>query len=504
MKNSIAKDTIFLTVMQLVTQVLSLVINIFINNRLGTENLGLMSLINAFFTFAIIISNGNIFVSASRFVAEERGKTDGNPGKIFFYSIIFSLILSSLSAAVVFISARPVSVRILHSAVCQKPIRMLAFALPAAAVSSCIKGYFNAYRKVVIPTVSETAAFLVRSFIMMISAGILIPQNRITIYTALSVSIITSEFTSLCILLFSLSKNHPEFNKNKTIGFPAYAAGLIPVMLNSYIPCILSTANDALVPYTLKQTGCSTALALSRYGLFEAVVLPVLFFPSMFISCLSTILVPEISKQRAGGSKVQNIGLVNDVISATIIYSLYIVSIMSRFGNDIGILAGHDAYAGKMIAMLAPVVPFIYLEIILEGIIKGLGKHTFSSLNYLAEYIIRISSLLISTHFAGCWGIAVSYYLSNIICNIARIVLISKIYDIRPSFRQFLLKPSIAVIVSWQCTSAAGNIADLKYPGIIPEIIIYSAVSLIIYLAVLRFLDSPVSLWKMPALSNNH
>ena len=74
LKNSIKKDTIFLTCVQFVTQIISLILNVYINKNLGTENLGLMSLINAFFTFAIIISNGNIFVSSSRFISEEIGK----------------------------------------------------------------------------------------------------------------------------------------------------------------------------------------------------------------------------------------------------------------------------------------------------------------------------------------------------------------------------------------------------------------------------------------------
>ena len=54
-----------------------------------------------------------------------------------------------------------------------------------------------------------------------------------------------------------------------------------------------------------------------------------------------------------------------------------------------------DTFAGQIIRILAPAVPFIYLEIILEGILKGMGRHSFSSLNYLVEYTIRISVLLI-------------------------------------------------------------------------------------------------------------
>ena len=141
LKNSIKKDTIFLTCVQFVTQIISLILNIYINKNLGTENLGLMSLINAFFTFAIIISNGNIFVSSSRFISEEIGKKDGNPGKIFAYSVLFSVILSTVSAFAVTLLSVPVSKSIIKDCNAEGAIKILAVSLPVAALSSCIKGY---------------------------------------------------------------------------------------------------------------------------------------------------------------------------------------------------------------------------------------------------------------------------------------------------------------------------------------------------------------------------
>lgn len=488
MKNNIAKDTILLTATQLTTQILSLVLNVFINRMLGTENLGLISLINAFFTFAIIISNGNIFVATSRFVAEETGKSDGNPGKIFIYAIKFSLMLSTFAATVVFFSANTVSEKIIKDTASANAIKMLAFSMPLAALSSCFKGYFHAIRKVSVPAISEMISFIIRSCIMAFSAGILIPDNKITIYSALSVSCICSEVICLIFLIAATLQNRLPDNNIKTKGFKTFVKYLFPVMLNSYIPCILSTANDALVPITLKQSGCSTSEALSQYGLFEAVVLPVIFFPSMILSCLSVILIPEVSRHRAGGNGIQNIGIISNVIKKTITYSFFVVSILAVYGNETGIFVSSEEYAGKMIVLLSPVIPFIYLEIVLESIIKGLGKHGFSSLNYLAEYIIRISALLICTPFTGFYGIAISYYLSNIICNIARIKVISKIYEIKFTFKGYIAQPAIAVITSWQVGILLKNISGIKYIPIISQIIIYTLFTLTVYIAILKLL----------------
>ena len=65
--------------------------------------------------------------------------------------------------------------------------------------------------------------------------------------------------------------------------------------------------------------------------------------------------------------------------------------------------------SGKMIRILAPVVPFIYLEIVLEALLKGMGKQNFSSLNYLAEYVIRICVVLIFIPLFGFYAVVFSF-----------------------------------------------------------------------------------------------
>lgn len=492
MKNSIAKDTAFLTVIQLSTQLLSLVLNIFTARMLGTESLGLISLVCTFFSFAMIISNGNIFVSTSRFVSEERGKINGNPSRIFRYSITFSLMLSTATAAAVYIFAQPIGTRFIKDQTGITAIRLLAVSLPMAALGSCMKGYFHACRKVVIPAVADMTEFCIKAAVIALSAGMLIKKGILTIYNSIAISIILSEAAS-CFMLMCCIISHTRKqskNLNKTKGFFAYIISLIPVMLNSYIPCILSTANDALVPITLNQSGCSTSESLSQYGIFEAVVLPVLFFPSMFLSCLSVILIPEISRCRTAGQSDRNRSIINNVISKTITYSIFIVSFLLIYGNEVGFMISKEPQAGKMIMLLAPVIPFIYLEIILEGIIKGMGRHSFSSVNYLAEYIIRISSLLICVPVLGFYGIAVSYYLSNIASNISRMVMIIKVNKMKFSLREFVTNPVISAVCAWQFGLLLKNLMHIDSIPLIPQMILYTAICLLVYCFVCRVLNN--------------
>ena len=119
-----------------------------------------------------------------------------------------------------------------------------------------------------------------------------------------------------------------------------------------------------------------------------------------------------------------------------------------RFGGRIGELLGGGELAGRMITVIAPVVPFIYMEIISEAMIKGMGLQSFSSLNYLCEYTVRISVVLIFVPRVGFWGIAASYYASNIAGNCSRFVKLvrSSGMELRP-FRT-MIAPLIYVLLT--------------------------------------------------------
>ncbi|MDE5860231.1 MAG: hypothetical protein K2H23_07625, partial [Oscillospiraceae bacterium] len=80
--NSIAKDTARLTVVSLILQALGLLLNVLLSNKLGTASVGVMTLITSLFGFIMVLANGNIFISTSRFVSEELGAGNGNVRRV--------------------------------------------------------------------------------------------------------------------------------------------------------------------------------------------------------------------------------------------------------------------------------------------------------------------------------------------------------------------------------------------------------------------------------------
>lgn len=425
-KNRLVRDTVLLTFMQLFLDTSSLLLNVFITRQLGAEAIGILSLTGSFLGLAGILSNGNAFLCTSRLVSEEMGKTNSNPNRILAHGIKLCLMLSTTVSVVLFVFAEPLSNKFFSGASMEEAIKFMPVALISGAVSACFKGYFNACRKASVSAVGDIIEFIIKSLVIIIMTLSAVNPDEHSVCRIMIVGIIAGNIFSLVYCLFVYFRSHQKYTGKCSLNFRKYMAFAFPIMAGSVLTSALSSTNDALIPMCLRQSGDSVNEALSRFGIFEAIVIPTLFFPSVVLCSMSGIIVSESARATASGNRERIKSLTSRLTQYTLVFAIFASAVLMRFGDNIGELLGGGELAGKMITIIAPVVPFIYMEIILEALIKGMGLQGFSSLNYLAEYAVRISVVLIFVPKFSFYGIVVSYYASNVIGNCARFIKIMK------------------------------------------------------------------------------
>lgn len=488
MKRNILMDTLVLTVIQMALDGCSLLLNACLAQQLGTEAIGVLTLTASFFRLAALTANGNAFLCVSRFISEELGKPERDPGRIMRYCLLVSIGLSCVFAALLTAFAPWCSVRFLKSADLAAPIRWMAVSLPLLALTACVRGWFNACCHSRLCAAADIVDFGIRSAVVITSLLWCRPQTSAGLCYLTAVSAIAGSTAQLIFLLCFLRVCKAGRTERASLRLSGYLRLAVPVMAGSALTSFLSSANDALVPITLRQAGNSTAEALSQFGIFEAIILPALFFPSTILCSLAGILVTETAREKAGGGLVRITELTEAVVRRTIVYAVFAATLFLLFGNRLGELLGGGEIAGKMIMILAPVVPFIYLEIVLESIIKGLGEQAFSSVNYLCEYIIRISLVLLFIPLMGFYGIILSYYASNICGNVSRIVLVIRKTGMSPDPVRLLGIPLFSAVFSVEIMRVAAALLHCRADGGILTMLLFGGICGGVYLTLERVL----------------
>ena len=448
--------------------------------------MGILTLMGTFFRLASMLASGNVFLCASRFISEELGKQERNPAGILRYCLTVSLFLSFLVCMGIMISAPWCSSYFLKSDELIKPVRLMAVSLPLVTVTACLKGYCNAFCKTGICAASDTISFIMNTLLTAGVVWFITPSTSAGLCYMTALCTIGSSLVTLVFLLCALPSCKSESTGKVSISIREYLKLAVPVMGGSALTSFLSAANDALVPMTLKQSGSSGAEALSQFGIFEAIVLPVLFFPSTILVSLSGILVTETARENAACNKTRITNMTEKAVRQTIVFSVFVTMILLLFGDEIGELLGGGETAGKTIVWIAPVVPFIYMEIILESIIKGAGAQAFSSLNYLAEYIVRISCVLIFIPLFGFYGIVLSYYASNVFGNISRLIMVIKKTGMEFSVVKLLGIPIFSAVLSAQLIILIFRVLHIEPDLNLVSMSIFTGFSCVIYLMIQR------------------
>ncbi len=490
-QGGMSREAAVLSVFSVSLQMFGLLLNVFLTKRLGAASVGMIALMGSFYGLACVFTGGSGFIATSRFLSEELG-AKGDARKVFRYILRFCFSLSVPAAIFLLIFPTQIVNLISHEAIGATAIRLLGISLPVAAFYACCKGRCYAYQRVYLPAIAESIEFVLRAAVLAFATEFLIPKGTISLLTAFALSMLIGQ-GSAALFLFVARVPHISSEHTCTITFRHLLRLLFPILSNACLVSLLSSANDALVPLTLLQYGNSTDEALSQFGEFEAIILPALFFPSVVQCCMSGLLVPTLSKLRAARDDEGIRKTTQRVLEQTVGFSLFAVLVFALFGHTIGSFLGGDVFAGSVLCKMAPIIPFIYIEIILEGVLRGIGKQGFSSLNYLAEYTVRISVLLICVPLFGFYGIIASYLACNLTGNAVRLFFVFRVTGLHPSWKRILVRPAFALLIAWQCTTLLLFVFRAQQLGDTLYFVLFTVTCGLLDLFLLRILE------KLPA-----
>lgn len=426
-------NAVLLSAVSVIIRAVTVSFNAYVTRKIGTEAVGLFTLVMSVYTFAVTLAVSGVNLAAVRITSkslalcESKGYNSAETRKVLHRCMkgctVYSLVFGGISGILLFSLSGIIGEHILCDIRTVSSLKLLSAALIPISVSSALAGYFTGLRKIY----KNAAVSLTEQFIKitLTSAALIIIAPKGVEYACLSVvggsaaaeagSMITSYL--LYITDRIKSNGSKSCSEKESLKESLKNVGIIalPIALGSYVRQGLTCAEHIAIPRGLERYGENTASALSSYGILQGMTLPLILFPSSVTSAFSSLLIPELSEYAALGQKHEISKTAERAVKFCMTFSTGAAAVFITFGNDLGLSVYGNTDSGKYIVMLSALVPIMYLDTTVDSILKGLGEQLYCMKVNILDASLSMIIVMLLVPRMGVIGYIICIYTSECI-----------------------------------------------------------------------------------------
>ncbi len=395
-KNLFIKSTIILILGGIITKILGFIIRIIYTRIVGTEVIGLYSLVMPTYSLLITIATLALPTTISKLIAENKH----NNLKIISTSTILIMLINVIVVLFMLISARFIANNLLHEERCYLLIISMALTFPIISVSSIIKGYFYGKQNMLPNVISNIIEQLIRGILIYLFVPIIMEKSEILAACSLFLFSFIEELVSILINMLFLPK-HIKITKQSIIPDKYTLKNILNISIPTVSSRIIGNIGYFFEPIILKNlllfSGYTNHYILTEYGAYNAYTLTILTVPSFFITAISSSLVPEISKYYLTCKKHLVIKRLKEAIFFSLLIGITYSILLILFGKNILNILYNTNMGLNYIKILAPIFPLFYIEAILISFLQALDKAKITMRITIIGVIVKLLTLSITS-----------------------------------------------------------------------------------------------------------
>ena len=411
--SSLLKNTLIMTAVNLIMKSAGVGFNSFLTQKIGSDGMGLFQLVMSVYSLAVTFSCAGIRLASTRITVEIKSLRKNDIRKTIALCIIYAGICGCIIGFILIVFADFISIKFISNSATALPLRILAPSLPFVAMSSALGGYFTATGQITQFSIIQMTeqAFKIFTTVWLIKQFCSAEKS----VTGIVIGMTLSEMFSFS-LSFILEKSTAE---SKSPLPPANVISMLRIALpdatGTIIRNILLTVEHLIIPKGFEKSGVNQKESLASYGCIHSMAMPVLLYPSAVLSSLSSLLIPDLAEKREKGNQKAIDETVNKNLKLTAIFSLIVSAITFIFSPSLCQNIYKSKEAVRYTKILSPLVPIMYLDMITDGMLKGLDQQIYSMrYNIIDSSICVILVYLLLPKYAVKGYIAI-LYLSEII-----------------------------------------------------------------------------------------
>ena len=396
MKHPMIKNTLILAASGIFAKSFDFIFRAYYSRMLTAEGMGLLSLGFSLHGVMITVATAGFGVAVSKVVSERLEQNDyGAVRKSMRYALGCVAGMGLFLTAMIFFGAEGIAEGILGDIRIAPGLCTLVPSVLFMGISYCLKGYFYAARKVIIPALSELLEQAVKFIGISLLLKYLLPKGITYGCAAVFGGISIGECSSCLFLFLFYQKEQRQMVKSSAATglFRSLMQVAIPAMLTSLIGSALHMLEEVQIVAAYQRFGMTHGEAVSTLGVVCGMTMPMLIFPLTLLGSVTTLLIPEVSRRNSDLEKQHLRTLVKRVYPIGIGAGVLVLLTLELFPNQICNLVYHTDAMADTVRILAILSPVMFLESLSCAMLGGMGRQITLLLVSVTDALLRLGAI---------------------------------------------------------------------------------------------------------------
>ena len=474
---SYKSGAIKLMIAGLIVRVFGFVNRIYMSNLIGAEGMGLYQLTFPVYSLIILTLTSGVSITVSGMAAAERARGSVKGARKAAKAAFFLLLAAGSAAAIIMVLfGRQISDILLGDSRTYLSLILLAPCIPIVASASAIKGYFYGMSRVTPTALAQIVEQVARISFIVILAQKIAGTNLTYACAILTLSSAVGEMANLLVVMvafFKYSKEEGHSGKMKLSEMTRISKNITkeaaPISLNRFLVSIMGMIETVVLPMRFLAGGLDYTQSLEMLGRLSGMAMPLITFPSIVTSSLSTTLVPAISEAIARNNRKLAASRISRCIKLSCLMGFVFFGFFYAFGENIGEFLYAGQNTGELLRRMSVFCILLYLQQTMTGILNGLGKHSISLFSTAIGYAIRMSFIWFLVPINGVSGYISGMFVSSAVTAVINLFYIVKHLGINIEVTEWIIKPlcpGLLIIISGTALLST-NLSNINFGWIL-------------------------------------
>jgi stage V sporulation protein B len=460
-KDSFIKGAAILTAAGLAARVMGFGYRVILTRIIGAEGMGLYQMAYPIYTILLVVSRSGIPVALAKLIADKIAADKKKEAyKIFKVARKMSFVVGLLISLIMALSAKPLISMLSLDPRSYYAVLAISPAIFIVSIMASYRGFFQGLQDMVPTAKSQILEQFVRMITMIGLVVFLVPYGLEFAAAGASFGAVSGAFGGLLVLLYIYAKRKEKVFTFLESGYDSIELSSksvvkrivslgVPITLGALVMPLMSLVDLVFVPNRLQAAGYMVREATALYGMFAAVAMPLVNFPTIITVSLSASLVPAIAEAFTLGKEKLINYRTQTALRLTVLISLPASAGIFLLAEPLTEIIFSEPGAAVPLRFVAWGVFFIALQQTSTGILNGIGKTSIPARNLMIGAIFNafINYTLTAVPAFGIRGAALGTTIGFAIAAILNLYYVKRETGFVIDFKTMIFKPFVSVIL---------------------------------------------------------